>query len=580
MNSSEIRKKYIRFFKSRGHKEIPSALLVPENDPTTLFVTAGMQPLIPYLLGEAHPVGKRLVNSQRCLRTDDIEDVGDQTHQTFFEMLGNWSLGDYFKKEAITWSYEFLTSPQWLNIPKEKLAVSVFAGDNNAPFDEDSYNLWLELGIPKERIARLPKKNNWWGPAGLTGPCGPDTEMFYWAAQNTPPAEFDSDDPTWVELWNNVFMQYFKKKDGSFELLSQKNVDTGMGLERTVAVLSGTSDNYQTDLFLPIIQKIEESTGQKYHDFKKEFRVIADHIKATTFLIKDGVIPSNKLQGYVLRRLLRRAAIKMRSLKISHIQNLLELVDVVREIYKDTGYFDNSDKDRIKKVINEELEKFRKTLEKGLKEIEKIDQIDAKKAFDLYQTYGFPLEITEEIFREKGQEINRDEFRKEFDKHRQLSRSQSAGVFKGGLADHSEKTTKLHTANHLMYESLRRILGKHVIQHGSKITPEKLRFDFSHPGKLTEEETNKVEELVNEQIKKDLPVSFEIMNREVATKTCLGAFGERYPEKCKVYMIGDYSREICGGPHVERIGILKNFRILKQESVASDIQRVYATVED
>ncbi len=584
MKASDLRNKYLEFFKQKGHKIIPSFCLIPENDPTTLFISAGMQPLIPYLLGESHSEGKRLVDAQKCLRTDDIDEVGDEIHHTFFEMLGNWSLGDYFKTQAIEWSFEFLTSEKWLNIPKARLAVSVFAGDGDAPFDQESFDKWIDLGISKQRIAKLPKKNNWWGPAGKTGPCGPDTEMFYWAKDDTPPAEFDPDNSNWVEIWNDVFMQYYKEEDGSFKVLEQKNVDTGMGLERTLAVLNGFSDDYQTELFLPIIERLEEQTGKKYADNQKEFRVIVDHIKAACFLIKDGVVPSNKLQGYILRRLLRRAAIKLNSLKESSMDILPKLIDPVLDIYSDTAYFKVGDWDNIRTVIEEELNKFQRTLNQGLREINKYTSIDGKTAFNLYQTYGFPIELTLEIAKEKRQQVNLKEFEEEQEKHRRQSQTSSAGMFKGGLVDHSNQTTKLHTASHILQAALKQVLGSFVGQRGSHITAWRLRFDFNFPQKLTDKEINQVENLVNQKIAEDLTVHFDIEERDRAiTEGATTNYGENYPEKVKVYKIGSegkyFSKELCGGPHVEHTGVLKSFKIIKQESVSAGIRRIYAVVE-
>ncbi len=594
MKSFDVRKKYLDFFVKNGHKIVPSSSLIPENDPTTLFVSAGMQPLIPYLLGEKHPMGVRLVNSQKCLRTDDIEEVGDKVHHTFFEMLGNWSLSDYFKKDAIKLSFEFLTSKEWLNIPLNRLAISVFAGDSDAPFDEESYKIWLSLGIPEERIAKLPKANNWWGPAGEAGPCGPDTEMFVWTGKDEAPKKFDPDIGSWVEVWNDVFMEYNKNKAGRFEKLGQKNVDTGMGLERMLAVLNQTDDDYKTDLFLPIIDYLEKETGNKYlsEDIVKDFRIIADHIKAATFLIKDGVIPSNKQQGYVLRRLLRRAGVKLSDYDLDFVRTLANLSSVVIDIYEGTYYFTTEDKDTIKQTTTEELEKFEKTIKKGLKEIAKIPQITGKIAFDLYQTFGFPLEITAEVAKEKGQEVNLVEFEEEFKKHQELSRTTSSGLFKGGLADAKEQTTKLHTANHLMQAALRQILGPHIRQHGSNITAERLRYDFSHDKKLTNEEVRQVEELVNQKIKEDLKVWFDIEDKDEAIKKgALTNIGEAYPERAKVYKIGIpdsslnphhsslFSQELCGGPHVEHTGVIGKFKIIKQESLGAGLKRIYATVE-
>lgn len=587
MKSSDVRKKYLDFFIKEGHKVIPSSSLIPENDPTTLFISAGMQPLIPYLLGEEHPMGKRIVNCQKCLRTDDIEEVGDKVHHTFFEMLGNWSLGDYFKEDAIKMSFDLLTSSEGFNIPKGKLAISVFAGDQDASFDSESFRIWLSLGIPEERIAKLPKKNNWWGPAGDTGPCGPDTEMFVWTGKADAPKEFDPEDNNWVEVWNDVFMEYNKTFDGKFEKLGRHNVDTGMGLERMLAVLNRTDDDYKTDLFLPIIEFLERETGNKYSEVTvaRDFRVIADHIKAATFLIKDGVIPSNKQQGYILRRLLRRAGVKLSDYDLDFVSTLANLSGTVIDIYEGTDYFAPGDSEKVKQVITEELERFEKTIKKGLKEIEKLKEIDGKIAFDLYQTYGFPKEITAEVAKEKGQEINFKEFEEEFKKHQELSRTTSAGLFKGGLADEKEKTTKLHTTNHIMQAALRQILGTHIRQHGSNITTERLRYDFSHDQKLTDEEIKKVEDLVNEQIKKDLPVHFDIEDRDEAIKKgALTNVGEAYPEKAKVYKIGTegsyFSKELCGGPHVEHTGIIGKFKILKQENLGSGLRRIYATVGD
>ncbi len=595
MDSKIIREKYIKFFIEKNHKEIPSAPLIPENDPTTLFITAGMQPLIPYLLGGTYPEGKRLVDVQKCLRTDDIDEVGDEVHHTFFEMLGNWSLGDYFKKEAISWSYEFLTSSKWLNIPKEKLAISVFAGDSDAPFDSESYDTWLKLGIASGRIVKLPKKNNWWGPAGKTGPCGPDTEMFYWASAGNPPDSFDPDDSSWVEIWNNVFMQFFKKEDGSFEKLKQQNVDTGMGLERTVSVLGGLNDDYQTDLFLPIIERLEEQTSKSYQDNKVSFRIIVDHIKAATFLIKDGAMPSNKLQGYILRRLLRRAAVKLHQIGGSP-EVLPELVDPVIGIYGETDYFQTDDRDGIRVVVEEEMKRFKQTLKKGLKEIEKIEKIDGKIAFDLYQTFGFPYEVTEELLRQKGQDISREQFKAEFEKHRELSRAASSGMFKGGLADHSDIVIKYHTATHLLHQALRDVLGAQVFQKGSNITSERLRFDFSYERKMTDEEIKKTEEIINKRIKEDLKVDHMIVDLEKAkSMNAIGLFNEKYALKVSVYGVGPnfelkknakdtrvrggyYSLEFCGGPHVGHTGIIGGIKITKEEAVSAGIRRIRAEI--
>ena len=510
-------------------------------------------------------------------------------------MLGNWSLGDYFKKEAIKYSFEFLTSNRWLNIPLEKLAISVFAGDSDAPFDDESYNVWLSLGIPEARIAKLPKKNNWWGPAGKTGPCGPDTEMFYWSSKDVPPKNFDHNDPFWVEIWNDVFMQYLKKDDGSFELLKQKNLDTGMGLERVSAVLQGLNDDYLTDLFYPIIQRLEEQTGKAYKENRVYFRIIADHIKAATFLIQDGIVPSNKQQGYVLRRLLRRAAIKLHQ-SGGKLDILPKLVDLVIDIYEGAGYFETGDWEQIRQVVADEIKKFEQTLAKGLKEIEKIEKIDGKKAFDLYQTFGFPYEVTEELFRQKGQEIDKKQFKTEFEKHRELSRTASSGMFKGGLADHSDIVIRYHTATHLLHQALRDVLGPQVFQKGSNITSERTRFDFSFDRKMTDEEIKKAESIVNEKIEKDLKVDRKIVKPvQAKAMNAIGLFDEKYGSEVSIYGIGPgekldpkakdqrdragyYSLEFCGGPHVERTGNIGKVKITKEEAVSYGIRRIKAEI--
>ncbi|MEK7658727.1 MAG: alanine--tRNA ligase [Patescibacteria group bacterium] len=592
MKSDELRQRFLSFFEKRGHKIIPSGSLVPENDPTVLFTTAGMHPLVPFLLGEKHPSGKRLVNAQKCIRTGDIDDVGDDTHNTFFEMLGNWSLGDYWKNEAIKWSFEFLTKE--LEIPLERLAVSCFAGDNDAEKDEESAKIWESLGVKKERIAFLPKEDNWWGPAGKTGPCGTDTEMFYWKLNDKPAPEiFDAKDKNWVEIWNDVFMQYIKNENGNYIEAKQKNVDTGMGLERTLAVLNGKENVYETDLFLPIIKKIEELSEKKYEDNKKAFRVIVDHIKASVFLLASEIEPSNLGRGYILRRLIRRAIRYGKQLSIK--ENFIgEIYPAILEVYN--GFYPEIEnkKDFILEQFKSEEEKFEKTLENGLREFIslcesshseiKLDNISGKDAFNLYQTYGFPIELTEEIAKEKGMNIDVEEFKKELEKHQELSRTAGAGMFRGGLADNSEQTTKLHTAAHLMLAGLRKVLGGHVAQKGSNITAERLRFDFSHKEKMTSEQIKGVENFVNGIIKKDLPVSFEEMNLEKAKElNAMGVFESKYGEKVKVYTIGEgneiASREICGGPHVEKTGVLGHFKIIKEESSSFGVRRIKAILE-
>ena len=602
--SQEIRTKFLEFFKEKKHKIIPSASLIPENDPTVLFTTAGMHPLVPFLLGEKHPAGKRLANVQICVRTGDIDEVGDTTHHTFFEMLGNWSLGDYFKEEAIKFSFEFLTSKKWLNINKEKLAVSVFAGDNNAPKDEEAKKIWMDLGVSEKRIRELSKEDNWWGPAGETGPCGPDTEMFYWTGKDPAPVEFNPKDKYWVEVWNDVFMQYFKNKEGKYEPLSQKNVDTGMGLERVLPAINGLDDDYKTDVFWPIIEKIEELSGLKYGegsdeeyikndkqcwvDVRKQFRIIADHIKASTMILGDnkGVIPSNVGQGYVLRRLIRRA---IRYAKLLGINDFFseKIANVVIEIYKDIYSEIKKNETFIKtNLLGEEI-KFRKTLIQGEAIFNKLsgsNSITGRDAFLLYTTYGFPFELTSELAKEKGINVSKEEFESEMQKHAELSKTASAGMFKGGLADSSDKTKRLHTAAHLLLEALRRILGPHVQQKGSNITPERLRFDFSHPEKMTIDQIEKATNLINEQIKKNLAIKYVEMPLEEARKLgATGVFDSKYGERVKVYFIGEgkdnFSKEICGGPHVDNTGELNGFTIVKEESSSSGVRRIKAILK-
>ncbi|MCL4365850.1 alanine--tRNA ligase [Patescibacteria group bacterium] len=603
MTSKDIREKYVKFFVNLGHKEIAPAKLVPENDPTTLFTSSGMQPLVPYLLGQEHPAGKKLVDSQPCFRAEDIEEVGDNRHTTFFEMLGNWSLGDYFKKEQLTWVWEFLT--QELKLPKEKLYVSVFEENEFVPKDKESYEIWKSLGVPDDHIFFYGVKKNWWSrsgtpdkmPVGEIG--GPDSEIFY---------EFESvkhdekygekchpncDCGRFLEIGNSVFIQYQKTKDGFLEELSQKNVDFGGGLERLTAVTLDHSDVFQTDLYTPIVNNIEEASGQSYQTEANQaaMRVIADHMKAAVFLILDDVVPSNKLQGYVLRRLLRRSAVKMRHLnKDIKLTDLSKLVKTILTIYekRDDGSFE--------KLVNDEMDKFSKTLDKGLKEIEKVETIDGKKAFDLYQTFGFPYEVTEELFRQKGQEIDKEQFKAEFEKHRELSRTASAGMFKGGLADHSETVTKYHTATHLLHQALRDVLGPEVFQKGSNITSDRLRFDFSFDRKMTDEEIKKTEDIVNDRIKEDLKVDRKIVSPDEAKKlNAIGLFNEKYGTEVSIYGVGPgfvldpeakdqrdrggyYSLEFCGGPHVEHTGVIGVIKITKEEAISAGIRRIRAEI--
>ncbi len=584
INRKELIKKYLDFFKSKKHKIIPNASLIPENDPTTLFISAGMQSLVPYLLGQKHPSGKRLCNVQRCIRTGDINMVGDETHHTFFEMLGNWSLGDYWKKETIEYSFEFLT--KILKIPKEKLAVTIFDGRNNSEnfpkeLDEESEEKWLSLKIPQEKIAHVT--NNWWGPAGQKGPCGPDTEMFYWKSKKIPtPKDFDLNNENWVEIWNDVLMQYNKDEKGNYNLAKQKNIDTGMGVERTLATLNNLEDNYLTECFKPIIEKIEKLSGKKYGKDDKntrDMRIIADHIKAAVFILAEGITPSNTEQGYVLRRLIRRAIVYAKKLKIK--KSLSNLVNPICKIYPE--YKLNSKK--ITQELNKEEEKFEKTLDKGLKELNKMvwdKTIPGKNVFLLYQSYGFPIEMTKELALEWGSDVDEEGFKKELKKHQELSRTASAGKFKSGLADNSKATTKLHTAAHLLLSALRIILkDKNIIQKGSNITSERLRLDFSFPRKLAEEEIKEVEDLVNAQIQKSCEVIKEEMSPKKAKgKGALGIFDEKYGNKVSVYTIGiNFSKEICAGPHVKNTCKLGKFKIKKETSSSSGVRRIKAILE-
>lgn len=577
MTSRDLIKKYLEFFKDKDHKIIPSAPLVPENDPSVLFTTAGMHPLVPFLLGEPHPAGKRLVDNQICLRTDDIDEVGDTFHHTFFEMLGNWSLGDYWKKESIPWSWEFLTKV--LGLSKEKIWVTCFEGDGDAPRDDESAAVWENLGVSREKIIFLPKKDNWWGPASETGPCGPDSEIFYDISGKPCGKDCRPGDNCgrFSEIWNNVFMQYNKVGEGKFEQLKQKNVDTGMGVERTTAVINGLADDYKVkDLWGEIILAIEEVSGRGYEKNCRAFRIVADHTRAAVFVASEEIYPGNKERGYILRRLIRRT---VRCGKILGVEKefLPAIVQKVIQNYSVWYPRLSSKKEEIIKIITEEEVRFRNTLSRGEKEIEKIGRLDGKKAFFLYESYGFPLELTEEIAKERGQKIDKGSFEKEFQKHKELSRSTSTGMFKGGLADASEEVIKLHTATHLLHAALREILGSHVSQKGSNITAERLRFDFSHPQKLTEEEIKKVENLINEQIKKDLPVFFKTEALDEAIKKgALHFFAEKYGKEVRVYTIGSFSREVCGGPHVTHTGKIGHVRIIKQEKLGVGKVRIYA----
>ena len=592
LTAQQLRDMYRNFFVSKGHKIIPSASLIPENDPSVLFTTAGMHPLVPYLLGEKHPAGTRLTDVQKCVRTGDIDEVGDLSHLTFFEMLGNWSLGDYFNEEAITWSYEFLTGKDYLDIPVENLAVTVFAGDDDAPRDISSFETWKKCGIPEEKIFFLPKKNNWW-IAGKTGPCGPDTEMFIDRGQAKCSEHCDPscDCGKYLEIWNNVFMQYYKHEDGSYTKLKQKNVDTGMGLERTLCILNGVESVYDIELFDTAKAKIEELTGKKYgenEEVTKAYRIILDHVRTSTFLIGDtrGIAPSNVDQGYVLRRLIRRAVRFGRQIGLP-TGSLSEIAKCYIEKYKLSYPELNDNAERIIDELNKEEEKFSKTLADGLKEFNKVishiqgNVFPGKTAFRLYDTFGFPLEITAELAREKGFTVDEEGYKAADEAHREKSSVGSEQKFKGGLADTSEATARLHTATHLMQAALKKVLGPSVSQKGSNITVERLRFDFNFDRPMTKEEIAEVEKLVNEAIQADVPVTMEEMTVEEAKHSgAVGVFDSKYGDKVKVYTMGEYSKEICGGPHAHHTGELGKFRIVKEQSSSAGVRRIKAVLEN
>lgn len=592
MTLDELREKWFSFWKERGHAIIQSASLIPENDPTVLFTTAGMHPLVPYLLGQGHPAGSRLCDVQKCVRTGDIDDVGDSSHLTFFEMLGNWSLGDYFKKEAIHWSWEFLTGKDYLSIDPERLAFSVFAGDEDCPRDEESARYWEECGVPKERIFYLPKENNWWPAAGIPGPCGPDTEMFIDTGKpacgpNCSPA---CDCGKYLEIWNNVFMQYTRSADGALTPLERKNVDTGMGLERTICVLTGKKSVYETEAFSDILDKIAALSGKAYgqsEEITRAFRIIADHIRCSVFILGDqrGVTPSNVDQGYVLRRLIRRSVRYGKTLELP-VGSYSKIAEVIIEKYAHQYPELNKNRERIIRELNLEEERFARTLNQGLKEYTKAaaalkpgDCIDGLTAFHLYDTFGFPIEMTVELAQENNINVDTAGFEEAFKEHQAKSHAGAQQRFKGGLADQSEQTARLHTATHLLHSALRRVLGSQVAQKGSNITPERLRFDFSFERKMTPEEIKQVEELVNEAIKADAPIICEEMPLEQAKQSgAIGLFESKYGENVKVYTMGDFSKEICGGPHAHSTGELVSFKIKKEESSSAGVRRIKAVI--
>ena len=580
-----IRDEFIKYFEKNGHRQIPSAPIVPENDPTVLFNTAGMQPLVPYLMGEEHPYGKRLCDYQKCVRLTDLDEIGDKTHHTFFEMLGNWSLGDYFKREAIGYSFEFLT--KILNIPVERLAVTVFEGDDNIPRDEVSACRWKELGISDDRIAYLGIRDNFW-IAGESGPCGGDTEIFYFRSDDEIPEKFDPEDDRWVEIWNNVFMEFYKDEDGKISELKQKNVDTGMGLERIVAVLEGVDDNYKSSIWSDIIDELEEISGLSYEGNEKSMRIIVDHIRTAVFIAADpaGIKPSNTDQGYILRRLIRRAIRQARKLGIDINSNFDEQIALLI-ISKYKKYYSELDlnKQVVLDVLANEKKKFSRTLEKGLREFEKLVNSDEKVigkdiSFKLYDTYGFPIELTIEEAKDRGMTVDIDGFYEKFREHQEKSRTASKGKFKGGLSGNSEIETKYHTATHLLNAALKEVIGPEVHQLGSNITPERLRFDFPCDHKMTDEEKKRVEDLVNKWIEEDLTVEKLEMSKDEAIES--GAectFIDRYPDIVTVYKIGDVSMELCGGPHVSHTGELGHFKIKKEEASSAGVRRIKAILQ-
>jgi alanyl-tRNA synthetase len=599
-SAHELRSKYIAFFKSQDHAQIQGKSLLPDNDPTVLFTTAGMHPLVPYLLGEEHPAGKRLVDYQKCIRTGDIDAVGDTSHLTFFEMLGNWSLGDYFKEGAIRMSFEFLTSPEWLGIPVEKIGVTVFEGDAGVPRDEESAAVWKDLGIPEQRISYRPREDNWWGPAGATGPCGPDSEMFIDMEKEPcgPACAPGCSCGKWLEIWNDVFMQYNKDAQGEYKPLARQCVDTGMGIERTITILNGKQSVYDTEIFTPIIAAVEQAAAYRYgSDGEKDrsVRIICDHVRASTFILGDpkGISPANGGAGYVLRRLIRRSMRHGRKLGITG-KVLSPIAQVIIDQMR--GPYPELEENRawVLAELDKEEGRFLETLQKGEHEFEKLlpklrqdprQIMSGRLAFKLYDTYGFPIELTEELAAEQGMTVNRGEFEEAFKKHQDLSRAGSEQLFKGGLVDQGLMAVKYHTATHLLHQALRIVLGDQVAQKGSNITAERMRFDFSHGAPLSAEEIAQVQAIVNEQIQRDLPVTMTVMSLEEAKAAgAIALFGEKYESQVRVYTIGDdargiFSKEVCGGPHVEHTGTLGAFKIQKEQSSSAGVRRIRAVLE-
>jgi alanyl-tRNA synthetase len=587
INADKLKKMYLEFFQKKGHKIIANASLTPENDPTALFISAGMHPLVPYLLGQQHPSGRKLVNVQKCLRTSDVDEVGDSFHLSFFEMLGNWSLGDYFKAESIPWSYEFLTSEEWLNIDKEKLSVTVFAGDDKIPRDTESAKIWEGLGVPEDRIFYLPREDNWWGPIGSTGPCGPDTEIFYDTGKEPCGSECKPGCSCgkFNEIWNNVFMEYNRTPDGDYELLEQKNVDTGMGVERTIAVLQGKDNVYETEIFTPLVDGIKElaEVEEVSEDQLRSVRIICDHSRAATFLLAEGIVPLNVEQGYVLRRVIRGAIRHGKLLGIEE-EFLSAMSRIIIGIYAEDYPHLKSNEEFIVSELEKEHKKFSNTLARGLRRFNRIarnnEKIDGKDAFLLYQSFGFPIEITRELGEENGIYVDVDGFYEEFEKHQKVSKSGADKRFGSGLEDTSEATVKLHTATHLLNEALRRVLGEEITQRGSNITQKRLRFDFNFHRKMTDQEKKDVEEIVNGKISEALPVKrIETTLEEAIKMGSQAVFEQKYGEKVTVFSIGDYSIELCSGPHVENTGEIGRFKIMKEEGISAGVRRIRAVLE-